>query len=188
MLIDLIKKSRSVRAFKKENVSRETLLSLVEGCRYTPSTANLQALKFSIINDSEKCGEIFKATKWAGYIKDETIPPVGKEPTAYIVIYNDKNISPNTTQFFKDTGIAAQTIMLLAAESGLGGCMIGSFDEKIVKKVCGAGENLDVTLVLALGYPDEEPVITDCEGEDVKYYRKNGIHYVPKRKLDEIII
>ncbi len=187
MLIDILKRSRSVRSFKDKNVSRETLLSFVEACRYTPSTANLQALKFSVVTDKKDCEDIFAATKWAGYIKDEQIPPSGHEPAAYIVIYNDTSIAPNTELFFKDTGIAAQTIMLLAAESGLGGCMIGSFDGAAVKKVTGAGEELEVTLVLALGYPDEEPVIVDYEG-DIKYYRENGIHYVPKRSVDEILV
>ena len=187
MLSDLLKKSRSVRSFKNENVSRETLLSFVEACRYTPSTANLQALKFSVVTNKNDCESIFAATKWAGYIKDEQIPPSGHEPAAYIVIYNDTSIAPNTTAFFKDTGIAAQTIMLLAAETGLGGCMIGSFDGNAVKSVRGAGKELEVTLVLALGYPDEEPVIVDSTG-DIKYFRKNGVHYVPKRTVDEIII
>lgn len=187
MLTELLRKSRSVRSFKKQNVSRETLLSFVEACRYTPSTANLQALKFSVITNKNDCEKIFAATKWAGYIQDEQIPPSGHEPTAYIVIYNDTSIARGTAQFFKDTGIAAQTIMLCAAEAGLGGCMIGSFDAAAVKSVTGAGEALEVTLVLALGYPDEEPVIVDSTG-DIKYFRKNGIHYVPKRTMEELIV
>lgn len=187
MLIDLLKKARSVRSFNNEPVSRETLVSFIEACRYTPSTANLQALKFSVVCDQETCDKIFASTKWAGYIKDEKIPPENHEPTAYIVIYNDTSISPNTTLFFKDTGIVAETIMLCAAEKGIGGCMIGSFDAEAVKAATGAGAGLEVTLVLALGYPDEDPVVIDSTG-DIKYYRENGIHYVPKRTVNELII
>ena len=44
-------------------------------------------------------------------------------------------------------------------------------------------------LVLALGKPDEEVVLTDLpEGGDSSYYRKDGVHYVPKRALEEVVI
>ena len=185
----LLKKSRSVRSFVPgKKVSPETLEKLIELCRYTPSSANLQALKFRPVTDEVEVAQVFAATAWAGYIKDEKLPPQGHEPTAFIIICCDKNITENVTPFYKDTGICAQTVMLGAAEAGLGGCMIGSFDAEKIKTALRLADSLEITLVLALGHADEAPEIVDAKNGDIKYFRKNGRHYVPKRSLDDIII
>ena len=188
MLKELLFKNRSIRSFDKNiKISKEELLDMIDCTRLCPSSANLQSMKFAPINDERLCEIIFSATKWAGYLKDEVIPPKGNEPSAYIIVCNDKIIAPNTTAFFKDTGIVAHTILLRACEMGYGGCMIGSFDKNIIKDALSLSDDLEITLVIAMGKPLEEPIITDCK-DDIKYYRKNGIHYVPKRSLDDIII
>ena len=43
-------------------------------------------------------------------------------------------------------------------------------------------------LILALGVTDEKVVLADAKDGDTSYYRENGIHYAPKRALDEIVI
>ena len=180
--------SRSVRSFKRENIEKETLEKLCELCRYTPSTANLQALKFRPVCDTGEAASVFAATKWAGYIQDEKLPPEGCEPAAYIIICCDREIAPNVTPFYKDTGICAQTVMLGARTMGLGGCMIGSFDAEKIRESLKIPQQYEITLVLALGTPNEIPELVDAKCGDIKYYRRGGQHFVPKRGLEEIII
>ena len=43
-------------------------------------------------------------------------------------------------------------------------------------------------LILALGKPDEVAGLEDSEDGKTSYYRTDGIHKVPKRKLEDIII
>ena len=44
-------------------------------------------------------------------------------------------------------------------------------------------------LVLALGKPDERvELVGEAEDGNVTHYRENGIHYVQKRKLKNILI
>ena len=87
----------------------------------------------------------------------------------------------------KDVGIAAQTILLAASSIALGGCMIGSFD-KSVSKALSLPEYLSPSLIVALGVPDEE-IITEDRVSSVDYYRdENGVHHVPKRTKDELIV
>lgn len=187
MLKELVLKNRSYRSFSRETIGREKLTEYIDMARITASSANLQALKYRIVADAEECAKTFAQTKWAGYLSDMEIPPKGCEPTGYIVICIDTDITKNIHGFYKDTGIAAQTIMLAAAEDGFGGCMIGSFNEENLKSELSIPENLTVSLVLALGRPSEEVELTEFAG-DVKYYRENGVHYVPKRSLEEVII
>jgi len=188
MLKELVEKNRSYRRFDENHVIEEgTLRKLVELARLTPSSANLQPLKYMVAAGPERNGLIFPHLKWAGYLKDWPGPVEGERPSAYIIILRDETIFAADTC---DHGIAAQTILLGAAEKGLGGCMIGNIDTKGLVKDMGIAEHLKVLLVLPLGKPVEEVRLIPVGPEgDMKYWRdKEGVHYVPKRKLGEIII
>jgi len=158
MLRDLLIKNRSIRSFdKRARITKEELLEMIECTRFCPSSANLQALKFKPVFKEEECEKVFVNTKWAGYLKDVKIPPEGNEPSAYIIVLHDKKIAPNPVPFYKDTGIVSHTILLKACEMGYGGCMIGSFDSNAIKEAFSLSEDLEITLVLAIGKAKEEP-------------------------------
>ena len=84
-------------------------------------------------SDPEEVKNILPLTMWAKALKEMSLPHPGMGPSAFIIICQDMNISPNTTRFQRDVGIAAQTILLGAVEKGLGGCMIGSFRKPELK-------------------------------------------------------
>ena len=117
------------------------------------------------------------------------MPPEGHEPSGFIVICHDRSIAEQRPIFQIDVGIVAQTIMLGARERGFGGCIIGSADPSAVSETLGLSSHLVPALILGLGTPDEQVVLTDAKDGEVKYYRDgNNVHYVPKRPLDELII
>ena len=68
--------------------------------------------------------------------------------------------------------------------------MLSSFDPQKLGNDLGLPESIQPMLVLALGKPDEEIVCVDCEKDgNIAYYRdENDVHYVPKRKLEDLII
>ena len=91
--------------------------------------------------------------------------------------------------FTRDVGIAAQTLMLSAAEEGLGGCMIGSFDAEKVSELLGIPTAQKPRLILALGKPDETVVIEDAEDNNLTYYRdEQNVHHVPKLKTEDMLL
>lgn len=186
MFKDLLKITRSYRNFDRSYpLSDEFLTELVELCRFTPSTANRQALKFVAANDEAVCSRIFKTLGWAGYIKENKPPFLGNEPMGYVLICYDTEISP---ELEVDVGICAQTIVLGAMDKGIGACMLGSFDKSKMSEIFALPEHIKPRLIVALGKPKESVEIVDCADGDIKYYRKNGIHYVPKRTLSEIFL
>ena len=188
MIEDLIRRNRSFRRFHQNRpVSGETLLRLVDLARLSASAANLQPLKYLLSHDPEKNARIFSCLAWAGYLKDWPGPQDGERPAAYIIILGDKEITAN---FGCDHGIAAQSILLGAREQGLGGCMLGSIQRDQLRTLLNLPEKFEILLVIALGEPKEEVVLTEV-GPDgsIKYWRDDqGVHYVPKRPLEEIII
>jgi nitroreductase len=81
-------------------------------------------------------------------------------------------------------------MLLGAVEKGLGGCMLGNFDKEELNKALSLPETMSPQLIIAIGKPDEKVVLVDTSDDgSTKYYRdENDIHYVPKRKLEDILI
>lgn len=188
MLKELLMKSRSYRRFDENYaVSTETLKELVELARYVPSTVNSQPLKFKIVNTPDENKKVFECLAWAGLLKDWDGPAEGERPSAYIIILCDLSVGKDKRY---DDGICAQTIMLGAAEKGLGGCMFGSVKrEKLAENLGIDTEKYSIDLVLALGKPIEEVKIVDLpESGSTAYYRdENNVHYIPKRSVEDLI-
>ncbi len=189
MLYDLLIKNRSYRRFDESfEVTSDLLCELVELARITPSSVNWQPLRFALINDRELNAAIFDNLAWAGLLKDWKGPEAGERPSAYVVILTDTTVAKNMKT---DVGIVAQTIMLGAVEKGLGGCMIGSVNRENVYDILKIDrERYTIDLVLALGKPVETVKIVDLSDDGcTNYYRdENGVHYVPKRSVDDLIV
>lgn len=184
----LVRKSRSYRRFDENFViDGVTLRELVRLAQYSPTGNNMQPLKFWLSNTPEMNQKIFPHLGWAGSLKDWKGPTEGERPTAYIIILGDTDIQAT---FGVDHGIAAQSMMLGAAEKDLGGCMIGSARREGLQEDLGIPDQYRILLVLALGKPVER-VVTEPVGEDgeVKYYRdEDSVHHVPKRSLEDLIV
>lgn len=188
MFKDMVEKNRSYRRFYEEHeINRDTLEELVDLARLSPSARNVQAIRYILVCDREQNAEVYPNLAWAGYLKDWNGPESGERPSGYIVMLGDKRLSNN---FDWDTGIFAQTMLLGATEKGLGGCMIGSINRPKLKSLLNIGDNHEILLVLALGKPKEPVVIEPVkEDGDIKYWNdENGVHHVPKRSLEDLII
>jgi nitroreductase len=187
MIKELISRNRSYRRFHQDEIiARETLTDLVELARLSPSGGNLQPLKFYLSNDAEENAKIFSCLSWAGYLKDWPGPKQGERPSAYIVILVDKTIREEVKH---DQGIAAQSILLGAVEKGLGGCIIGSVDRTGLRLTLDIPDHLEISLVIALGKPIETIVLEESKTGNIKYWRdEKGVHHVPKRNIDDLII
>ncbi|MCR5425366.1 MAG: nitroreductase family protein [Lachnospiraceae bacterium] len=190
-LRELVLKNRSYRGYdRSRKITKEELLELVDLARICPSSKNGQALKFHIAYEEEEVARIQPTTMWAGALPELHLPYPGTEPVAFIVICIDTQLAPNEAVFVRDVGITAQTMLLGAAEKGLGGCMIGSFKRADLIEAIGLPEHLSPNLVIALGKPAEEIILTQVpENGSTNYYRDEaGIHYVPKRSLEDLLV
>lgn len=185
---DMIIRNRSCRRFRQgEGITAETLAGLIDLARLSPSGGNKQPLKYYIENNPDRNRSIFPYLSWAGYIRDWEGPAEGERPAAYIIILHDKEVSDTPGV---DHGIAVQSILLGAVERGIRGCTIGSVNREGLRGELGIDARYEILLVISLGFPAEKAVIEEMEaGGDIKYWRgADGLHHVPKRPLEEIII
>jgi nitroreductase len=188
MLADLVGTCRSYRRFYEDHkVEEQTLRELVDLARLGASGHNLQPFKYMLSWKPERNVLIFPHLTWAAYLKDWPGPPEGERPSAYIVVLGDTEIRKS---FSFDQGISAQNILLGARERGLGGCILAAIKRDQLRMALQVPDRYEILFVLALGKP-KETVVIDPVGPDgdIKYWRdSDGVHHVPKRRLEDIIV
>lgn len=185
---DLIMESRSYRRFFEDVlVERAVLEELVNLARLSASGQNLQPLKYFVSCDSVLNAKIFNHLAWAGYLQGWDGPKEGERPSAYVLILGDTSI---TKSFAINSGIAAQSIRLGVTERGLGSCVVGSIQRKKLAESLGLSDRFEILLAIAIGKPKETVVLEHVgENGDIKYWRDSaGVHHVPKRTLDELVV
>ena len=186
MLLDLVKRARSYRRYDPTKpLSKDDLKAFVEAARLTPSAGNLQRLRYLAVTEKSEVLTLTKEVKWAGYLTDWDGPSDGEAPAAYLIL-----LSPESTGVSQiDVGIAAETILLAAAEKGVGGCMILNFPREALTERYKLAGKYKIELVISLGVPAEKVEIEEMKEGNVRYYRdQNDVHRVPKRALSEVFL
>ena len=171
--------SRIDSSFK---VRKDQLLSLVEAARLAPSAMNQQALRYRLVTE-EEAPLVLPHLRLGTALPDMKLPLEGTEPNAFVVICATKE-----GRFVDiDLGIATQSILLRAVEMGLNGVCIAAFDPEAVQKALQLP--LVPQLLIAIGRSAERIEVIDiAEGESQTYYRRNGVHFVPKLRAEDLII
>lgn len=191
MLRDIVRSCRSYRRFhEEESVDRKLLERWVDTARLTASSGNAQPLRFAIVDDARRAA-VFDCLAWAKALPEWDGPAPGERPSAFVAICRDTDRALTDTYTAWDEGIAAQTIMLQAAEAGFGGCIIGSFKKRSLAEALGVdGERFQPDLVLALGKPAEKVRIESLPtGGATEYWRDaESVHHVPKRSLSDVLL
>ena len=189
--LELVKSSRSWRGYdESRRVTREELLYLVDCARFAPSSVNRQPFQYILAYEQAELDRIQPLTGWARGLPEKHLPYPGKRPTAFIVIAQNTDWEADLTRFPKDVGIVAQTMLLAATSVGLGGIMIGNFSPAKLSAALALPQHLVPMLIVAIGKPDESVVLTEAAaGESLGYYRdENDVHYVPKRRLEDVVV
>ncbi len=182
-LLSLLAKNRSTRGFDSSfRVRKDQLVSLIDAVRLAPSAMNQQVLRFRPVT-AEEAHLVTPHIRLGRALPELNLPLEGCEPNAYVVICTDK-----TSRYVDmDMGIATQTMLLRAVEMGLNGVCIAAFDHDAVREALQLP--LAPQLIVAIGRSAERIEIADIsEGESTTYYRKNGTHFVPKLRTEDLII
>ncbi len=180
----LLRRNRSYRGYDTSfEVRADQLRRIIETATLCPSARNQQVLRFRPVlrNESDK---VLKHIRLGGALPELHLPFPGTEPQAFIVICSTVEESKYVDI---DLGIVAQTMLLQATELGLGGICIGAFDHAEIKEALNLP--YEPVLVIAFGRPSEHIELVECsEGDSLTYYRNDSIHYVPKIRVDDLII
>ena len=184
---NLIHARRTIRKFDQKPLSREQLVRYVDAARVAPSGANLQPLKYALVYTQAMREKFFPLVKWAAYLAPDYNPKEQERPTGYVVVCADTDIRKNGYEM--DVGAAVENLILCALADGVGACWMGSVDRKAVRELLQIPENLEISCVVALGYPAESPEEVAVEQDNIRYYlNENGTLQVPKRSLEDVLL
>ncbi len=163
-LLKGIKERRSIRKYKSDKVSKETIEKIIDNARYAPSWKNSQTARYTIITDEKVKADIAEN---ATMNFSKNMNNINSAPVLVVLSTVDKisGYNPDGTaatpmgghwQSF-DAGIACEAFCLSAYEYGLGTLIMGIFNEDKVKEIANIPDSERVSALIALGYPDESP-------------------------------
>jgi nitroreductase len=184
--LNLIRRRRSIRQFRPGKVSFQLLEQVVDAGRLAPTGSNTQPLEFVVVDDEKLMSQVFDLLKWGRHVQPRRNPPEGKRPAAYIVVLVDKKKRPAGAQ--RDAGAAIENMMLAALEQGVASCWLRDVNFPKLAELLFVREPLEIDSVIAFGFPDEEPVVEDMQGEEYRYWLDdNDRLHVPKRPLSAVL-
>jgi len=155
-VLKILLSRQSDRKYDKKPVETEKLERIVEAGRMAPSACNAQPWKFIVVTDDRLLKEIAEAAS-ARLLGMNTF--ADQAPVIIVIVREKANISSRIGGSVKkkdysliDIGIASSNICTQAAAEGLGTCIMGWFDEGLVRKTLGIPSSKRVELLITLGY------------------------------------
>jgi len=158
--MELAIKRYSTRKYLVKDVELEKIQSCIEAARMAPSACNSQPWRFHVVREPNLRSTVAKATLQKGIALNKFTLEV---PVLVVLTVSKGNLKTKVGQmvsglpyYLIDAGIAAEHFCLQASALGLGTCMIGWFQEKVIKANLNVKSDERVALVIALGYPEDD--------------------------------
>lgn len=186
-LNDALTNRRSIRHYKQQEVPEKDLEEIIDLARFAASAANAQPLRYIIIRSDSLVKSVFDNVAWAAYVKPLRTPIWNESAPKCFIAVTAPAVKIDSA--LPDAGAAIQSLMLAAYEKGLGTCWIGAFDRIKIDELLAMPNNRQVIFLVAIGYPDEDPIAEDvAEGENIKYYLdEKGRLHVPKIRAKDLV-
>jgi nitroreductase len=182
-LSDVIAARRSIRKFRQEDISADTVRLLLEAARLAPSGSNLQPARFIVAQSPAakealarctpykfivKAAVIFiccadlatittRETRVGELLKEGAFEGVDMDMSDSSAVSPIMDAEAVRAYFAMNVAIAIEHIVLKAVDLGLGSCWLGRFDRDKVKKFLALDENIYPVVLLPVGYPDQSP-------------------------------
>ena len=183
-ILEVIKKRRSIRKYKPEQISDADLEAIMEAAIYAPSAMNQQKWHFTVVQNREMLDKITQTARekllqssvpfFVERAKDPNSSVFYHDPTLVIITADEK------AGFIDlDCGMAAENIALAATSMGIDSCIIAMTgtlfegdDTDGVKKELGIPEGYRFVISIALGYKDmDSPPAPPKKKENVSYIK-----------------
>jgi nitroreductase len=147
---DAIRARRNVRRYADRPIEPSDLDRLLEAARRTPSSLNQQAWDFVVVTDRERLRELSNIWRYAAHVATSAAT------VALAIPVSDDRDERDT--YWYDMGQATMSIMLAAADLGIGSGHASVGDQPMARRILGLPEDREVAILVALGYPAERPL------------------------------
>ena len=147
---DAIRARRNVRAFTDQPIPSEALDQILEAAWRTPSSSNSQRWDFVAVTDRGTLAELAGVWQYAGFVATAAaaialVAPIPDDPRM-------------TASIQYDLGQATMSIMIAAADLGIGSCHTAVMDQDLARALLSLPEDRTCAWLLGLGYPADRPL------------------------------
>jgi nitroreductase len=147
---DAIRSRRNVRSYGQGAIASKDLDQILEAARRTPSAGNQQAWDFVVCTDPEQLTQLARVGPAAGHV-------AGSGTTiALVAPRSDDARMRDLIQF--DLGQATMSIMLAAADLGIGSAHAGVDDQELARRLLGVPADRYCAVLIPLGIPADRPL------------------------------
>lgn len=163
-IMDIIKKRKSIRAYKDKALPKNVVNSILEAARYAPTARNLQQLEYKVITSKALMTKLSEGIAVA--VQKDGMPLKGPPGTRPNFFYGAPLLiiitAPKDNKFAaSDSALAVQNVMLYATSINLGSCFIGMArfierDKNLLKEL-NIADNMNIVAAVICGYADENP-------------------------------
>lgn len=145
-----------MRAFTREEVTKEEVEKLIDAARWAPSAGNIQPWEFIVVRKPEIKRRLSVAALRQTFIEEA--------PVVIVVCANQirsgRGYGARGVNLYclQDTAAATQNIHLAATALGLATCWVGAFKEKEAKKTLNLPEGVRPVAIIPVGHPAKKPM------------------------------
>jgi nitroreductase len=146
---DAIRSRRDVRQFEERPIPGEHLDRILEAGRRAPSAVNRQPWDFVVVTERERLVELARVWRYSHI--------AGSAATVAIVVPRPDDPGSGGLQMF-DVGQAVMSMMLAAADLGVGSGHSIAQDEELARSLLGYPADRFCSHLVTLGYPAGRPL------------------------------
>lgn len=147
---EAITSRRNVRGYTDEPIIDEDLDQILEAARRTPSSMNQQAWDFVVCTDREQLTELAKVWQGAGHVAKSMAT------VALVAPRTNNEWERDGVQY--DLGQATMSMMLAAADLGIGSAHAAVTDQDLARSILGFPEDRYLAWMISLGDPADRPL------------------------------
>jgi nitroreductase len=147
---DAIRSRRNVRSYAEGPIAPVDLDRILEAARRAPSAGNQQAWDFIVCTDREQLVQLARVWQAARHVASSAAT------IALVAPKSDDAQMHDLIQF--DLGQATMSVMLAAADLGIGSAHAGVHDQELARRVLGFPEDRFCPLLITLGTPADRPL------------------------------
>lgn len=193
-MIDTIFQHRSIRKYKTDSISNETLEKILEAGSMASTTGNMQVYSIIVSKDKEQ-----KEKLWEAHFKQDMVKTAPlhlcfcADFNRFSEWCNQREAIPGYDNFLSfmtaaiDALLASQNVILEAEAHGLGACYLGTatYNADKIVEILELPKLVVPVAAIVLGYPDERPPLTERLPMEAIVHTEKYQDFTPQR-IDSI--
>jgi nitroreductase len=147
---DAISSRRDVRSYTDQPIAPADLDRILEAAWRAPSSRNEQRWDFVVCTERRRLQELAKVWEHGGH--------VGTSAATVALVATGASDAYTRQSIRFDLGQAAMSIMLAAADLGIGSGHSAVEDQELARRILGYPDDRFCALLIPLGHPAERPL------------------------------